>query len=397
MKIRTTAAIAAFAFSLVAAPAASQEADSAALAFQRNFVRASLATKTELVAEATAKGPAAFGPLYELALDFCLQGAELLRDDPSMISLAAAAAEGAAAAGHARSAQALWRVFMAYRDPKARVPVLKALGVLGKGDSQLAQNLNQYLATQNSVFKSGLAPDLATLSACIDTLAKLDDGSSFPVLFSAMIAGYPGTISQEASKALSSIRGDYKKYLVDVMRKNPPEEKLAAFKAGVANEAFNDAAVGELAEAALDISLGLYPTEPAQAAAIQDLRYSSVRELTKRRWSRATPLALKHFYRVQTDYGKGLVPKETFVEAVDCLGAMASSEAAQALALQLGLLNAEVEKSRSFDPAVVLTVVRALGSIGDKVAFDYLFFIGYLPYSEEIKAEAREALNRLKW
>jgi HEAT repeat protein len=119
--------------------------------------------------------------------------------------------------------------------------------------------------------------------------------------------------------------------------------------------------------------------------------------LTEFQWTRASPLAIKHFYRVQTDVQNGAVPRERLVEAVNCLGAMGSSEAAQALALQLGLLNSQTERSGVFDETVTLAVVQALGAIGDKSAFDHLLYISYLSYPEHIQAAAREALARLKW
>ena len=380
-----------------AALAAAQDAEAVILSYQRNFVRSGMDVKLDILRQAQEEDIPGLGPLYELALEFSLQNAELLRDDPALVELATRASRGLGKTGYTRAVSTLWRVFMAFRDSRPRIAVLASLSVLGQGDGQIVENLNQYLANQNNVYRAGMAPDEETLSACIAALAALGDGSSFPVLFSTMIAGYPQRITNQAAEALRSIRGDYKKYLIDVMRKNPPAEKLLAFKAGAANESFNEAARGELAEAALEITLGLYPTDPADLEAVQELRYSAVLELTAQKWTRATSLAIKHFYRVQTDYSAGLAPKSRFIEAVACLGAMSSGESAQALSLQLGFLNAEMEKTHNFDADILFAVINALGEIGDKVAFDYLLYIGYLPYPDDVKAAAREALNRLKW
>ena len=384
-------------FLVVARGGEAQDAESVTLSYQRNFVRSGIDVKLDILREAEASAIQGLGPLYELALEFVLQNAELLRDDQALIDLATEAARGVGSTTHTRAVSPLWRVFMAFRDSRTRVAVLGSLAVLGKGDGQLVENLNQNLANQNNVYKAGIAPDEETLSACIAALAALGDGSSFPVLFSAMIAGYPQRIAGQAAEALKSIRGDYKKYLIDVMRKNPPAEKLLAFKAGTANDDFNEAARGELAEAAVEITLGLHPTDSQELEAVQELRYEAILELTAQRWTRATALAIKHFYRVQTDYGQGLAPKDRFIEAIACLGSLASGESAQALSLQLGLLNAEMEQKRNFDADILFAVIDALGSIGDKVAFDYLLYIGYLPYPDDVKAAARDALNRLKW
>ncbi|MDR2029000.1 MAG: hypothetical protein LBP93_05615 [Treponema sp.] len=382
-----------------ASPAPAQDGEPIRASYERNFIRANLSTKAGILRDAATDERAAefIGPLYEFALNFALRNAEILRDDPDMIALTVLASRGAGASGHRASVETLWKVFLAYRDSLTRVEVLNALALLGRGNGQLVEDLNQFLANQNNLYRSGMTPDFPTLSACISTLSRLGDGSSFPVLFSAMIAGYPDSITQEASGALASIEGDYKQYLIDVIRKNPPAEKLIAFREGSYNKKFTDAERGDLAQIALEVSLDLFPDSAEGETAISNLRYASVQLLTELKWTRATSLAIRHYYRVQKDYANGLASKAQFSEAVACLGAMESSEAAQVLALQLGFINSQMERINEFDEVLTLAIVKALGEIGDKIAFDYLLYIGYLTYPESIQIAAREALNRLKW
>jgi HEAT repeat protein len=269
--------------------------------------------------------------------------------------------------------------------------------MLGKANAQVVENLNQFLANQNNYFRSGMAPDYPTLAACISAMAALGDGSSFPVLFSAMTTGYPQPITQAAISALESLQGNYKQYLIDVIRKNPPAEKFAAFRIGANNSRFTEAERGELAQTALEVTLDLFPGNAESSAAVSSLRYAAIQSLTQLKWTRASPLAIRHFYRVQTDYSTGAAPRERLLEAIACLGAMGNSESAQVLALQLGYFNSQKERKAETDDAVILALIQALGEIGDKVAFDYLLYISYLNYPEQIQAAAREALNRLKW
>jgi hypothetical protein len=163
------------------------------------------------------------------------------------------------------------------------------------------ETLNQFLATRTSP-ESGLAPDLQTLGACIDALAALGDSSSYASLFATMLTDYPPEVRLRSAEALRLIRGDYKKFLIDVVRKNPPAEKATAFRTGMENAAFSASERGELAEAALDISLGLDPTDPEELSMISELRYAAIRELRLSAY-RATPWR-ENFYRVQTDFGK---------------------------------------------------------------------------------------------
>jgi hypothetical protein len=211
-----------------------------------------------------------------------------------------------------------------------------------------------------------------------------------------ILAGYPDAVVQEASLALDSIPGEYKPFLIDVIRKNSPVEKLVAFRVGTGNINFTDADRGELAEIALEVSLDLYPGGRESEAADQ-LRYQSVVVLQELKWTRATPLVIKQYYRVRKDFVSGAAPEERLLEAIGCLGAMGNSEAAQVLALQLGYINSQMERNGEYHEAETFRTVQALGEIGDKAAFDYLLYINYLPYPEKIQIAAKEALNRLKW
>jgi hypothetical protein len=201
---------------------------------------------------------------------------------------------------------------------------------------------------------------------------------------------------------MGSVEGDYLHFLAELIRRNGPAEKLAAFRLGAGNPGFSPAQRGELAETALEVSLELFPGNSDAGsdsgwAAASSLRYEAAEALTALKWTRASPLAIRHFYRVQTDRGNGAAPKERLLEAVNCLGAMGNSESAQVLALQLGYINSQTERGSEFDEDLVLALIHALGEIGDKVAFDYLLYIEYINYPERIQAAARESLNRLKW
>jgi hypothetical protein len=367
--------------------------------YERNFVRAGLAAKAEILRDAATDENARefIGRLYEFALKFALQHADVLREDPDMITLTALAARGAGEAGHRDSADTLWKVFSNYRDPLIRTTVLESLSVLGKEDPRTAEHLDRFLIDQNRADRSGAAGDSSTVMACVKAMGALGFPSSYPALFSALNAGYPAPVTAEIGAALNALRGDYKSFLIEVIRNNPLPEKLAALGAGAGNDAFDGSRKGEIAEAALETGLGFTAANAGEDAMAAGLRYQAALLLTRLQWTRGSPLAIRHFYRVQTDFQHGAAPKPRFLEAVACLGAMASSEAAEALALQLGYLNSHTERNGEFDADITLAVINALGLIGDKSAFDYLLYVSYLPYPENIQAAARDALARLKW
>ena len=56
-----------------------------------------------------------------------------------------------------------------------------------------------------------------------------------------------------------------------------------------------------------------------------------------------------------------------------------------------------MEQNRAPSQAVVLSVINALGGLGDKTAFDGLLYVTYLNYPEDIVKAAKTALTKLKW
>ncbi|MDR2742257.1 MAG: hypothetical protein LBB98_08925 [Treponema sp.] len=367
--------------------------------YERNFLRADLAEKDRILRDAGTdeKAPEFIGELHEFALNFILQNMDILQNDADFTALAITVIRGLGSSGRRPAADNLWQVFSRFHDMLIRVEAVNALAVLGVGNAGVAENLNQYLMNQNIRFRSGIPPEYPVLSACIKALGVIGDGSSFPALFSAMISGYPEAVTSEAAVALDMIPGNFRQYLIDVIRMNPPAEKLAAFNIASNNRKFTDAERAEMAAIALETGLDFFAGNKSDEEASANLRYAAIRTLRDLRWTRAASLAIKHFYRVQQDYGNKLAAREQAVEAIACLGAMGSSEAAQVLALHLGFLNSRMERNGEYDEAVTLGVVQALGAIGDKIAFDYLLYISYLSYPERIQNAAKEALNRLKW
>ncbi|MDR1596294.1 MAG: hypothetical protein LBR99_01185 [Treponema sp.] len=367
--------------------------------YQRNFMRASLSTKADILRDAATddRAPEFIGQLYDYVLNFALQNADILREDPDLITITVIAARGAGSSAHKASIDTLWKVFSAFRDSQTRSNALEALAVLGKGNIGVVENLNQYLANQNSLYRSGMNLDFVTLSACIGALASLEDSSSFPVLFSALAAGYPDNIGREISGALDRVNGDYAEFLLGVIQKNPPQEKLAALRAGLASGKISPAQKGELSVSALETTIDIPVTNSESGIAMVALKSLAARTLGDLKLARASPVMVKYFYQVQEDYQAKLVPKDRLIEAASCLGDIGGSEASQALALQLGFYNSQTERTGEYDEDVVLALVSALGNAGDKIAFDYLLYVGYLAYPESIQSAARNSISRLKW
>jgi len=287
----------------------------------------------------------------------------------------------------------LWRVFIANPDSETAGEILITLGIVGKGNRVIIDNLNNYLMGRTLLYKSGFEVDYSIISACILALMELGDSSSYHALFSVYCAGYPEVIASEAAGALEVIPGNLFQLFLNILWNNPPDEKLAAFRAADNSRRLSVSERGQIAELALEQALA--PAE--DNIDLNVMRYEAVLTLTGLGWTRANPLAIRNYYRVQSDYLRNIVSKERFIEAINCLGAVGNSQAALVLGLQLGLVNARMESSGTYDSALTLAIVRALGQIGDNAAFDHLLYISNLPYGDYIQTAAKDAIEKLRW
>jgi hypothetical protein len=370
--------------------------ESALQIYQREFEEADIPVKINMLISAAMDEELAedLGLLNETALQFALQNSESLGNDPQMLQLISTTARSAANYSFNDNFDTLWDVFCAYNDFSVRMEILAIVSRFGGDNHSVPEKLNGFLSGQNDHYRSGKHVDYPLVSAIIDVIARLGDNSSFPALFSVITSGYPEVLAFEAAGALEMISGDYKQFLIEVMTRNPPYEKAEAFKMGMNSDRLTFADKGQIAELALELSL--IPGGENDAA-LSSMRYSSILALTDLRWTMASDLAVRHYYRVQTDYQRGLAGKDRLLEAIACLNAIGNSRAALALALHLGLMNAQTERTGTFDEDITLAVVQALGRIGDKSAFDYLAYMNSLNYPDHIQDAAMDALGRLRW
>jgi HEAT repeat protein len=382
---------------LSAGPLRAQDAQELLQSYRRNFAIASLEVKIQIVQDAGKTGNREMGPLYLEAVDFVLENYSFLDTDQRFRALGVAATEQIRAIGFAEARYSIWKLFQTDTFQDLRLSCLNALAVVGKGDPEIVQNLNLWLAAQNTVFQTGQIPDVPVILAAVKALGALGDGSSFPVLFSTMNVGYPADVSRIAREALLAIPGNQKDLFVGVLQASSLPEKRLALEMALESNRLSDSDKGEVAEFAMDVGLHTGTTDNQLKASAREIRFMAARALSARKWSKATPLAIEHFNTLLIEYERGLADRRFLVEAVDCLGNMGTHAAAVRLTQYLILLNSYTEKIREFDGVIVLAVIQNLGKLGDKVAFDDLMYVEYLSYSSEIKAAARKVRSSLAW
>ena len=367
--------------------------------FRRNFAIASIEVKIQIIQDAAA-GPNVreLGPLFQQAVDFVLDNISLADTDARFGQLGGMAAEQIGAIGYAAARTSVMHLFLEDADGSARTRCAVALGVVGSGDADIVENLNRFLDSQNSIAATGVVgSDIQVVPVVLQALGRLGDPSSFPVVFTAMNAGYSEQVSRIAQEALLAIKGDFRQMITEVIRSAPAREKLAAVQMALAATRLAPEDKAQVASFSLDVGLHVPAANPDDRQPLRDVRYAAAAALRAYSWPKATGLLIEHLDMTIMEVDHSLADRNHLLDAIAALGAMGSHEAAARLTQYLVLLNSYTEQGKVYDEVVVGALIDSLGALGDKVAFDDLMYTQYLNYSNTIKKEARDALNKLKW
>lgn len=374
-----------------------QEADPVVLSYQRNFIRASISTKLELLNDASRITTVNMTPLYIDALSFCNLYFPVLGTDSQLMDIAALSAAKSAQYKDVSAIDSLKSVFLRIPESRVRTACLGSFSVLMQGQTPEVAFLERWFG--DAVDGTGdAASDPKVLSACAAALGKIGNPESLPVLFRAATGKLDTSVVQASSAAFNTISAGYTDYILAIVAQKNVQDVRSAFSFAVRNDTLSAQDRGRIAEAVFEYAYSLDPAaDTANSGLIGHIIRDSMEQLTALKWAQASPLVVKYFYRVQGDYKNRAAGVEQLVPVVNCMGAMGTQEAAQALSIFLGLLNSETEQKKTYNEQILLAVIQALGDLGDKTAFDYLLYVGYLDYPETVKQASRDALARLQW
>jgi hypothetical protein len=396
--VKTVSVFVGFVFVLAVSIFAQEPADSILASYQRHFIRANLGEKANVLSDAATDERAGdfIGPLYEFALRFALDNSVLFRDDGDMANLVRLSLTGIRERNYAPAAETLWQAFRVFPDNGTKIEVLDTLAAVDAG-AALADRLNRLLGEQNAFFASGLAPNYPVLRALVSILGKTGDESSYSALFEALLLPYSADLLTRIENAIVSLgtaRGDLGTFLAKVIFSAPLPEKEAAFRFGLRQDLAPEEKAA-LAEAALEAALNApeYAGEKGK-----ELRFLAARIIREQKWAHALPLAVKYFYFAERAWqADKQESKAELLEAIQCLAAMESVDAAVVFGLHLNLANSRMEFSGEYDADITVAIIDALGVLRYKASYDSLNYVGFLSYPENVKDSAREAIRRLNW
>ncbi len=370
--------------------------DTTLLQYEREFLLGSIDNKISVLDDMVSK-KMSDSSLYIKALEFATENKEVLGSNDALRTLTITSLKGLMQnKADLAYTQLLWNVFSSYKDDEIRSSVINVLSVGSYKTSETIQALNRYVLEQSALSEE--SREVLAVDSAVKTLGQFADVSSFSALFEALLTTENSDTQQFIQIAINSISTDYEQNVVSFLEKNhTAKEKLAVFRVSVKNTQISNEIHGKIAQKALSISININ-----EGSRISDdvmaLRQESLQEINKLTYTPAAVSVINYFILGQTEFKNGLLPAEQFIRIITTLGKMQTADATKVLSGYLSAINSQAELNGIFDKSVVLSVINALGELGDKSSFDTLLYVSYIQnYPEEISEAARDALARLKW
>ena len=340
--------------------------------------------------------------LAEKAIQFALDNKEILGNDRELDALVVSAIltitpEYVASADKLSQAELLFnftKLFNIFSSSNTvQIAVLSKILLLKDSiqTTEFTEELNNYLQSD------GIATaDKSVLKSVISTLESIGNNKSFNILFSLYINPEFESVQNELETTLIKLAPNYIDEILYIINEKDIAKNKPLFEKIVKNSKISKNNLCEIAENLLNSSI-LYVENSTEKDDFTKLQIEVLQVLSSNNWTRASSSAISFFIFAKDKFTNGLISEEDMIKIVSSLINVAPIESISPLVSYLVELNSLTEMGKSVSIPVVEAVIKTLGAIGNKSAFDSLLGVTYLNYPESVLSAAREALAGLKW
>lgn len=363
------------------------------------FIKGNIVDKTKVIKEST--GEDSYW-LAEKAIEFALDNKEILGNDRELDALVVSAIltitpEYVASADKLSQAEILFnftKLFNIFSSSNTvQIAVLSKILLLKDSiqTTEFTEELNNYLQSD------GIATaDKSVLKSVISTLESIGNNKSFNILFSLYINPEFKSVQNELESTLIKLAPNNIDEILYIINEKNIAKNKPLFEKIVKNSKISKNNLCEIAENLLNSSI-LYVENSTEKDDFSKLQIEVLQVLSSNNWTRASSSAISFFIFAKDKFTNGLISEEDMIKIVSSLINVAPIESISPLVSYLVELNSLTEMEKSVSIPVVEAVIKTLGAIGNKSAFDSLLGVTYLNYPESVLSAAREALAGLKW
>ena len=365
------------------------------------YLKGNISEKTSAVKEAT--GEEAWW-LCENALDFVLNNKEIIGNDRDLDALAVATilSINNDYVSSLLSETQKFVLMNKYIDlfTKYESSATVQTAVISKVVSQKdILNYNNFTAILNSyISKNSLNQiDSSVLKSILTAFENIGNNQTFLILYTLWNNQKNADYFQNIENALVSLIPISMNEVLNIIHQKDINKITAIFNLAKNNTKISKNSACEIAENVLNESILLSDDSSRITDDYVKLQLSALEILNDNNWTRASAIALSYFDFSKILYSEKKLTNYDMQIVISSLSNIAPLNAVLPLSKYLEELNSKKEQNEEISSDVILTVIKTLGAIGDKSAFDSLLAVTYLDYPESVLSAAREALAGLRW
>ncbi len=365
---------------------------------QRNFVKGNIIDKTEAVKAAS---EVEIVDLAKAAIEFSLNYKEILGDDSELSALAISGItalpveyiENSNMAEKNLISEKLIGLYSVFEDENVKIAVLNKI-------SSFKFSVENFIPLLNDFVKNSSVNEenVVLLKSVVNTLGSIGNNQSFIIMLGALSEKKWEPLFENLEKSLCMLAEPLEKEILDILRRGNVKDCRRLFDLIVKKSENSQIFKAEIAENVLLRTIYIYENSNSTGEDLISLQLESFDFLKKLKWTRASNTIVSYLKTARSEYDQKLLEEDKFCEIITGVSDVAPIGAIQPLATYLIFLNSKMEeKSSDVSENLVLAIIKSLGAIGDKNAFDALLGVTYFEYSDSVIAAARDALAKLKW
>lgn len=364
----------------------------AAKNYEVQFSKGDISQKTTAVLAAAEEGDYS---IAGKAIDFAISEKDILAGDSEYLTLVRTSLKTLASMNnsskHKNNEKKLIEIFNNFTEDDIRISVLDIM--TNYPSSNVVSVINNYL-TESTMNNIQMNP---VILKAITVLGKIGNTTSFQLLLAISLNHNWPQYERQIDAALTPLAEGCEKEIIRIMNIAPFEDKLEILNILSRLELNSQNIPGEVAEIGLAVSISNIQSVYEMTESRVELQMAAIKLLSKAKWTRASHKVTEFFPYIKIEYEEKIITADEFAEIIECMTEIAAGNTASVLSEYLDSLNNGLENNEIPEPAVILAVIKSLGRLGDKSAFDTLLSVTYLDYSDEISIAARQALSELKW
>lgn len=364
------------------------------------FIKGNISEKTAAVREASGD-EAVF--LSSKAIEFSLENKDFLGNDRELDGLVVAAiysissdyVKNTSEAQKKLIANQFIKLYSSFKDSSTvEIALLSRITVLKDvlPTKEIAESLNTYLKNVNVQ-----TVDTSVFKAVLLTLESIGNTDTYLILFNYLNNPKFKTFYPEIEKTVSALIPDSMNETLALIQTSDLSQITQIFNLSAKNSKITNNSLCEISEKMLSRSILLLNDFSNITDDTISIQMNALKILEANKWTRASATVLSYFQLAKLQYNHGILTDDQFTVIIKSLSSIAPIDSVSILTVYLEELNSQTEKGNKASDEVVLSVIKTLGAIGDKSAFDSLLAVTYLTYSESVLTAAREALSGLRW